>query len=580
MDPITLALLIITVSGALLLSTPYLLYPGSLALLRPRAQDDADPSYQPFVSVLIPAYNEAENIVEKLENALSQSYPRHRFEILLGDDGSQDDTVRLASRFMSRGVRMFLNSRQGGKWAMLRELADFARGEVLVLTDAQSLLNEEAISSLVQALSPHDVGAATARYEVRGDAPQRSYWSFSTHLKQAEARRGMLLGAHGAAWAIKRDVLGDMSTPMINDDYALALDAHLRGWRIAYAPGAVATEPATPTWEASFARWKRIAQGNLEMLSTYRRALHPGQGRTAWALVATKLLKTLGPVFLLMTLLGAAGLSLLHATPLAAGSALAGAALLMSWPRARRAMALGLTAQLAISAGLLARATGARVDWDRSVRKENTLPVAIAITKRALDVTLSGIGLLLGAPLLALCAVAIKLDSRGPVFFGQERVRHVHDGEEETFTMYKLRTMVQDAEARSGPVWAQDADPRITRVGALLRKSRLDELPQLWNVLRGDMSLVGPRPERPFFTATLRDMIPGYDDRVSPLKPGITGWAQIHCGYDTSIESVRQKILFDLTYMAHLYSMPRYLGMEARILASTVVVALTGRGAK
>ena len=156
----------------------------------------------------------------------------------------------------------------------------------------------------------------------------------------------------------------------------------------------------------------------------------------------------------------------------------------------------------------------------------------------------------------------------------------MHDGEEEVFTMYKLRTMYIDAEARSGPVWACDNDPRITRVGRLLRKLRLDELPQLYNVLRGDMSLVGPRPERPHFTSKLRGLIPGYDDRVSALKPGITGLAQIRCGYDTSIDSVREKILHDLTYAAHLYSLPTYLRLELRILLETVVVALTGRGSK
>jgi lipopolysaccharide/colanic/teichoic acid biosynthesis glycosyltransferase len=176
-------------------------------------------------------------------------------------------------------------------------------------------------------------------------------------------------------------------------------------------------------------------------------------------------------------------------------------------------------------------------------------------------------------------AIAVRLGSPGPAIFRQERVRHDSRGRPVSFQMYKFRSMYVDAETRSGPVWATVNDPRITPVGRFLRKSRLDELPQLWNVLRGDMTLVGPRPERPSFVKQLGDMIPGYTDRVARCKPGVTGWAQIHCEYDTSIDSVRTKVLYDLAYVAHLYDLRSYVGMEINVALRTVMVMVKGKGA-
>ena len=138
----------------------------------------------------------------------------------------------------------------------------------------------------------------------------------------------------------------------------------------------------------------------------------------------------------------------------------------------------------------------------------------------------------------------------------------------------------RDLEADGEAVWAADNDPRVTAVGAVLRKLRLDEIPQLVQVLRGDMTLVGPRPERPSISKVLSAHLPGYDDRHPPCKPGITGWAQVHTGYDTSVESVRQKLLYDFTYNAHLYGLRSYLTMEFRVLLLTVAVILYRKGAR
>ena len=197
-------------------------------------------------------------------------------------------------------------------------------------------------------------------------------------------------------------------------------------------------------------------------------------------------------------------------------------------------------------------------------------PAAYRTAKRALDVATGVVLLLVSLPVLILVAVAIKIESAGPILFSQERVGHLG----RTFTLYKFRSMRRDAEAQSGPVWAGENDARITPLGRVLRKCRLDELPQIWNVLRGEMSFVGPRPERPYFVNLLRDQIPFYDLRHY-VPPGITGWAQVSYPYGASVEDAYQKLQYDLYYAKHAS-----LRFDLAILLRTVRVVLMGRGAR
>jgi len=188
--------------------------------------------------------------------------------------------------------------------------------------------------------------------------------------------------------------------------------------------------------------------------------------------------------------------------------------------------------------------------------------------KRAIDIAVAAIVLLAGLPVWLLVALAIRLDSRGPVFYMQERVGK--DGKH--FRIIKFRSMYRDAETASGPVWANKQDPRITRVGKILRKLRIDEMPQLINVLDGDMSLVGPRPERSYFVEQLSKEIPLYTRRLK-VRPGITGWAQVKHKYDENIDDVRKKIEYDLYYIENMS-----LRMDFKILLNTIVVVLLGKG--
>jgi sugar transferase (PEP-CTERM system associated) len=190
--------------------------------------------------------------------------------------------------------------------------------------------------------------------------------------------------------------------------------------------------------------------------------------------------------------------------------------------------------------------------------------------KRMLDLALSLIGFIIASPLMALTALAIRLDSPGPVLYTQERV-----GENgRVFTVVKFRSMRIDAEETGRPMWARDKDDRITRVGRFIRLTRLDELPQLWNVVRGDMSFVGPRPERPFFVEQLSGEIPFYVQRHA-VKPGLTGWAQVKYQYGSSIEDAMEKLRYDLYYIKHMS-----IFFDLTIVLDTVKVILFGKGAK
>jgi sugar transferase (PEP-CTERM system associated) len=189
--------------------------------------------------------------------------------------------------------------------------------------------------------------------------------------------------------------------------------------------------------------------------------------------------------------------------------------------------------------------------------------------KRTVDLVLAFVGLVLSAPLMVLTALAIRLDSRGPVLYCQERV-----GEHgRTFTLCKFRSMRTDAE-HGVPRWATENDDRVTRVGRFIRLTRLDEMPQLWNVLRGEMSFVGPRPERPYFVQQLTSIIPYYAQRHA-VKPGVTGWAQVKYRYGSSIEDAMEKLRYDLYYIKH-----QSIFFDLTIFMDTVKVILTGKGAQ
>jgi len=239
---------------------------------------------------------------------------------------------------------------------------------------------------------------------------------------------------------------------------------------------------------------------------------------------------------------------------------------------------------------------------------------AINLAKRGIDIVSSAIGLGLTLPLYPIIAAAIRIESPGPIFYGQRRagMLRAHASSDRSreplsdeFTMYKFRSMRADAERGTGAVLAAKNDPRVTRVGKFLRKSRLDELPQLWSVLKGEMSLVGPRPERPELLRDLALAIPFFEERMRGVKPGITGLAQVSLGYTGAIpdhselaafreaitnpfkfeeaegalaDDMRAKLLYDLAYTASLEDFSSFIRMEMTVILKTPLIMLKGVG--
>ena len=192
--------------------------------------------------------------------------------------------------------------------------------------------------------------------------------------------------------------------------------------------------------------------------------------------------------------------------------------------------------------------------------------VLFDLYQRIMDLVLSIIGLVIGLPLIAIFGILIKIEDKGPITYKQERLGKCG----RRFYIYKLRSMRTDAE-KFGAQWAEKDDPRITKVGKFIRKTRIDEIPQLFNILKGDMGLIGPRPERPNFTVQFNEEIPGFINRLA-IKPGLTGWAQVNGGYEITPE---EKLKEDIYYIKN-----RSILLDFKILFKTVKVVLTGDGAR
>jgi len=192
------------------------------------------------------------------------------------------------------------------------------------------------------------------------------------------------------------------------------------------------------------------------------------------------------------------------------------------------------------------------------------------LLKRVLDLFAATVGLALSAPLMLLVGLAVRFDSKGPVLYRQTRVGRMG----KTFELLKFRSMRTDAEHLTGAQWATQDDPRVTRVGRFIRKYRLDELPQFINVIRGHMSFVGPRPERPYFVEELRNVIPYYDERHS-VRPGITGWAQVQYPYGASVEDAFKKLEYDLFYLKNVS-----LVFDLAIIFQTIRIVTGGHGGR
>jgi lipopolysaccharide/colanic/teichoic acid biosynthesis glycosyltransferase len=562
------------------------------ALARALEKPPNGPAPRLRVAVLVPAYQEERRIIDKLRNLAALEDRPQSFAIHVLCDGCSDATARLAreeaARLAQEDVQVIVTEhlQNRGKASVLAQALRDVDADVAVLTDVSSAVRSDALRLALRWFADPDVGVVCGRYAIspRAQAGERAYWAYQNKIRALEARAASPMGVNGAFYAMRLVGLPAVAPDTINDDFVLPMRIVAAGRRAVLDEEIEIEELEPSTSRQDWRRRMRLGAGNLQQIFLCGSLFSLKRPRVAFVFASGKALRAFMPFLLIVAFLSSLALALRGETiglallvPQAIGYALAAiGALQGGGPLAIFARAV--SGYAAAGLGATRWLLGKPVAWSASTDEETYVSPGAASAKRALDIALATGALLVTAILFVPIALAIKLESPGPIFYRQLRVGERTPRSTRLFHLIKFRTMRADAESKTGPVWSSDQDPRITRVGRFLRKTRLDELPQCVNVLLGDMSIVGPRPERPAFFSKLEAEIPFYVERTYGLKPGITGLAQVTLGYDADIEDVRKKVLHDHAYALKIASAWSCLRADVSIILRTVAVMALGKG--
>jgi lipopolysaccharide/colanic/teichoic acid biosynthesis glycosyltransferase len=556
----------------------------------------------PSIAIIMPAHNEEAFIARKIANLAALDYPRNRLSLIIVIDGCTDRTYRNAIAALE-SLDQPLNAcfirfeKNQGKIAALNAAMAATRAELLALTDVSAELPSMALRRGAAHFADRRVGVVCGTYQLMkpGSEGERAYWAYQRRIKSAEAALAAPMGAHGAFYMVRRALVEPLPADTINDDFILPMRIVARGYKAIYDEEINVQEIETATPIQDFRRRQRIGAGNLQQVLRSWRLADPRRPGLAFVFTSGKLLRAVMPFLIVLSIaaalvLAAKGAELFQA--LVGFGAVGGAFVLWAVLKRPQGLPKPLAWFVYLVEGYAAALIGSlrylisrkRGSWSRAAyapghnRHVHYIPRSVWISKRALDLACGAAALIVLALVVIPVGLAIKLTSHGPIFYRQLRVGRQEPDFTHLFKLIKFRTMVVDAEAKTGPVWAAKNDPRVTPLGRFLRKTRIDELPQAINVLRGDMSVVGPRPERPGFFARLEREIPFYAERTYGLRPGITGLAQVNQDYDTSIEDVRTKLIYDHAYALRLSTWRGWLMADLSIILQTVWVMLRGKG--
>jgi len=602
-------LITITIGCMLLILYHHIGYPLLLKYLtqsqtpkeRPLSASDAntmidDDSALPSIALVIPAFNEQQYIADKIRNLAILDYPPNRLKVIIACDGCTDNTAAIARQTSQErscrelDIEIIEYRRNSGKVAVINRVLPRLSAKIIAMSDVSALISIDALKHANRAFADKAVGLVTGHYLLAnpGSDGEQSYWQYQSKLKQREAKLSSIIGAHGAFYLIRRQLLLPLPENTINDDFVIAMAVIEQGYRAIYVSSINAVELEQASNTLDLQRRKRIAAGNLQQLIRFRSLLSPKYRGVAFSFASGKALRVFMPLILIGAWLGCLLLAkgnLFFALTAVLQSCLYGSAIAYSLvkPRAPNKhlqtiyyIVAGYAANLV---GCIEYICGGKCFGQGNITgRAYTIDPRIKFFKRLIDVIVATALLIVCSPLMLLIAIIIRVNSLGPVFFSQQRIGLSTPRYVKFFSMFKFRTMIDHAEASSGAILATANDTRVTPFGAFLRKTRLDELPQLVNVLRGEMSLIGPRPERPEFYQRLDDEIPFYAERTFLIQPGITGLAQINQGYDTCLEDVRVKLGYDHSYALSLFSPLQWLRMDCYIMIKTLVVMVSGRG--
>lgn len=595
---------IVTTVCAIVFVYHHALYPLLLKFIAARAtraqEQSVDSQRKPRIGILMCAYNEQAHIRAKLDNLAMLDYPAGLFDIHVGLDGCTDNTENIVdAQFATMSQQRIccsklLNEKNLGKIATLNRLIQTHKGDydVLLFTDISALLSMDALNKVADAFNDPSVGVVSGNYQFLEPLlpEQQKYWNYQNSLKSAEGALGAVIGVPGAMFAMRSELVERVPSNTINDDFVLPMRALQKGFQAVVDPDLGIVELESDTESADRQRRVRIGAGNIQQLWVLRDMLNPNHGWAAFNFFSGKGLRALMPLVLLLGTVSIVSLSMLG--DLLAQTLLALGATALSLPSLARVFAPHMRLPILPSleylvinytyalCGVLKWFSGRYAQsWNNSsAASSEVIPASVKVSKRVMDLVLGSAALVVLSPVMLVTAFAIKLSSKGPVFYKQLRVGIATQACVSFFHVIKFRTMVEDAERFSGAVWASENDPRITPIGRFLRRTRIDELPQLWNVIVGEMSLVGPRPERPDFHHELEFKIPMFTERTYGVKPGITGLAQVKDGYPNDIPGMRQKLAWDMAYSLTLANPLLWLKTELAILLATVKVVVLAKG--
>lgn len=554
----------------------------------------------PRVGIIMCAYNEEAYIRAKLDNLAMLDYPPTAYDIHIGLDGCTDNTEAVINSVSQDLVQKRIQctphvfTANQGKVKTLNYLIEKTKDQydVLLFTDVSALLSIDALRNVAQAFQSPNVGVVSGDYQFLNPAQpeQTKYWQYQNKLKRDEGALGAVIGVPGAMFAVRAKLVKTVPENTINDDFVIPMRAIEQGYEAIVDPDLGIVELESDTSDQELKRRVRIGAGNLQQLWFLKSMLRMRNGWKAFNFFSGKAMRAVMPIIIAVGSISVVSLAALGSTfAQIATAATAGTLLVESALKhglgIKKVPVLSSLSYLVVNyafalVGIVKWCCGHYAkSWNNGGKRDlDYVPLSVRFGKRTIDILGSASGLLLLMPLMILTAVVVKVSSKGPVFYKQWRVGKASGSWVSLFYMYKFRTMVVNAEQNTGAVWSKNNDPRITRVGRFLRKTRIDELPQLWNVLIGDMSLIGPRPERPDFHKKLEFHIPFFSERTMNVKPGISGLAQIKEAYANDINGMRQKLAWDMAYTLSLSSPMRWIKTEITIVFATLKVMLLAKG--
>ncbi len=560
---------------------------------------------RPSITIIMAAYNEARYIEAKILNLAALTYHGHPIKIMIGCDGSSDNTAKIAAKTImacQNSQNMFeIESFEinRGKVAVINDLISSATSDIIALTDVTAQIPQDAVERTVNYFSDASVGVVCPGYELSNEIHEGegAYWRYQSKIRIDEATLHSPMGAHGAFYAFRRDLWTPLPPDTVNDDFVLPMSIVAKGYSAVYAPEIRILEREKTQITQEFLRRIRIGAGNFQQSRRLWRLINPKRPGLAFTFISGKALRSVMPLVLVAAfisngvlayvegglfstsfILQCVGYLIAAASPFLLEAKIGG----RLFQRAVAWLAYLLRGYVAGLIGILRPGLARKSFRNEGIAADSQdgyIHPLTHIGKRTVDFIFGVLGTIVLCVVFIPVALLIKWDSPGPVLYNQIRVGRRTSRQTDLFYLTKFRTMRTDAENKTGAVWSKGkSDPRITRIGHFLRKTRIDELPQAISVLRGDMSIVGPRPERPAFFPKLEEAIPFYTERTYSIKPGITGLAQVNHGYDENIDDVRMKVLYDHTYAMRIARPIGWLKTDFGIIFKTLKVMASGRG--